>query len=136
MGDATERELVERLEAEGYAAMRAPSSGSATTRDLPDVLAGQPAPGGDRPRSRALVFEEKTSSGDPIYVKKAEADALIRFAEAFGARPYIAVRWKANSFRDTTIYVSHPHEMWETEQFWRAKREDCVDGWAALPAVL
>jgi Holliday junction resolvase len=140
MGDKTEREMVDRLESAGYAAMRAPASGSATERDLPDVIAGQMEPGSegvlDYPVSRALVFEEKTSSGDPVYVEKGEADALLRFAQAFGAEPYIAVRWRSNSLRDTNIYVRHPHDCHTTEKYHRAKREDCVEDWRTLPQIL
>jgi len=39
-GDRRERELVNRLDDAGFAVMRAPASGGATQRELPDVLAG------------------------------------------------------------------------------------------------
>lgn len=39
-GEHRERELVNRLDAIGFAVMRAPASGSATDRELPDALAG------------------------------------------------------------------------------------------------
>ena len=39
-GSRRERELVNKLDEDGYAVMRAPASGAATERELPDVLAG------------------------------------------------------------------------------------------------
>lgn len=84
-GDRRERQLVNALDDRGFAVMRAPASGSATERDLPDVLAGN-----------ADVFyalEAKSSSGDPIYLTAAEVEALVFFAVNFGARPKIGVRF-------------------------------------------
>jgi hypothetical protein len=43
-GDRRERELVNKLDDAGFAVMRAPASGSATARDLPDGLAGEQIP--------------------------------------------------------------------------------------------
>jgi Holliday junction resolvase len=66
-GDRRERELVNRLDGAGFAVMRAPASGSATDRDLPDVLAGD----GDR----FYAIEAKSSAGDPIYLDGAEVES-------------------------------------------------------------
>jgi len=140
-GDASERELVNTLRNDfAYGAIRIPSSGSATDADLPDVLAGECEPGsagvlGYRV-SRALAFEVKKSGGDPVYIGKDEADALVRFAQVFGAEPFIAVRWKSNEIRDTTFYCRHPYDCHETEKYYRAKREDCVEDWDTLPQIL
>lgn len=84
-GERRERELVNRLHDAGFAVMRAPASGSATERDLPDVLAGN---GTD-----FYAIEAKSSSGNPIYLDAAEIDALSYFAENFGAEPRIGVRF-------------------------------------------
>ncbi|AGM11231.1 Holliday junction resolvase [Haloarcula hispanica tailed virus 2] len=129
-GSGGERETVNRLEDEmGWRALRAPGSGSGTDRDRPDVLAGRDG--------RVVMFEVKTSSGKPVYVGREEVEALQRYAEDFGAEAYIAVRWKSNQIRDTTIYVCEPTEMHQTEKFYRAKYEDCVekDAWRALSEV-
>jgi len=64
-GDRRERELVNELDDAGFAVMRAPSSGSATERELPDVLAGD---------------------GEAFY-------AIVYFAQNFGAKPRIGARF-------------------------------------------
>lgn len=81
-GDRAERNLVNALDARGFAVMRAPASGSATDRDLPDVLAGD--------GEVFYAFEVKASSGDPIYVDEAEVRDLHHFAQAFGATAVLA----------------------------------------------
>jgi Holliday junction resolvase len=61
-GSRRERELVNQLDETGFAVMRAPASGSATERELPDVLAGD--------NGYFLAIEAKSSSGDPIYLSQ------------------------------------------------------------------
>lgn len=126
-GDDGEREVVNRLEDEmGWRALRAPGSGGGTDRERPDAIAGRDG--------RVVVFEAKTSSGKPVYVGKDEVAALVQYAADFGAEAYIAIRWKSNQIRDTTIYVANPHDMHETEKNYRAKYEDCVEkaAWTTL----
>lgn len=100
-GDRRERELVNRLDDAGFAVMRAPASGSATARDLPDVLAGN--------GTRFYAIEAKASSGDPIYLDAAEVDALAFFATNFGAEPRIGVRFDEHDwafFEPGDLYVT------------------------------
>ena len=94
-GDRRERELVNALDEAGFAVMRAPASGSATERDLPDVLAGD---GED-----FYAIEAKSSSGQPIYLDGEEVEALLFFARNFGAAPRIAVRFDREDW-----YFFHP----------------------------
>lgn len=84
-GARRERELVNKLNDAGFAVMRAPASGSATERDLPDVLAGD----GDY----FYAIEAKSSSGDPIYLDSEEVASLQYFAESFGAVALIGTRF-------------------------------------------
>lgn len=84
-GDRNERIAVRFLDGEGWAVMRAPASGSATERELPDFLAGD----GDR----FIATEVKSSGGDPIYIGKDEIEALEFFAENFGAEAKVAVKF-------------------------------------------
>ncbi|WP_412781570.1 Holliday junction resolvase Hjc, partial [Aeromonas diversa] len=83
-GDRRERELVNRLDEAGFAVMRAPASGGATQRELPDVLAGN--------SEVFYAIEAKSSSGKPIYLSGEEIEALVYFSRNFGARPKIGVR--------------------------------------------
>lgn len=128
-GAAKERELVREIEAtNGWVGLRAPSSGSATSRDLPDVLAGH--------RGRTLVVELKSSGGDPIYIPEAEVQALTRFATAFGGQALIACRWSSRRLQDATFYLAPPNRLYRTDGgAYRAKYEDMAQ-WTPLGQVL
>ena len=113
-GDRRERELVNLLDEHGYAVMRAPASGSATDRELPDVLAGDD---GD-----FYAIEAKSSSGDPIYLSGEEVEALIFFAQNFGAKARIAVRFDREDW-----YFFHPDDLYETPGGnYRVKKETAL----------
>jgi Holliday junction resolvase len=113
-GDRRERELVNELDAAGFAVMRAPASGSATERDLPDVLAGD----GDR----FFAIEAKSSAGDPIYLSGEEVEALIYFARNFGAKARIAVRFDREDW-----YFFHPGDLHVTDGGnYRVKKETAL----------
>jgi Holliday junction resolvase len=101
-GDRRERELVNRLDEAGFAVMRAPASGSATERELPDVLAGD--------GERFYAVEAKSSSGDPIYLDGAEVEALVYFSRNFGAKPRVGVRFDREDW-----YFFHPGDLHTTD---------------------
>lgn len=102
-GARRERELTNYLDDAHYAVMRAPSSGSATNRDLPDILAAKP--------HERLAIEAKSSKKDKIvYIDFNEIDALRRFAQYFNAQPIIAVRWDQNR----THYFYRPENCDQT----------------------
>jgi holliday junction resolvase Hjr len=113
-GDRVERELVNRLDGAGYAVMRAPASGSATERELPDVLAGN----GDT----FYAIEAKSSSGNPIYLTGEEVEALVFFARNFGAKPRIGVRFDREDW-----YFFHPGDCYVTDGGnYRVKKETAL----------
>lgn len=101
-GDRRERELVNRLDERGFAVMRAPASGSATERELPDVLAGN--------GSVFYAIEAKSSAGDPIYLTGEEVESLVFFAKNFGAKPRIGVRFDREDW-----YFFHPGDLYVTD---------------------
>ena len=114
-GDRRERELVNLLDETGFAVMRAPASGSATARELPDVLAGD---GGV-----FYAIEAKSSAGDPIYLTWEEVDALRFFADSFGAEALIAARFD----REDWAFFA-PHELHQTPKGnFRVKKEKAVE---------
>ena len=84
-GSRVERELVRLLDEAGFAVMRAPASGAATTRELPDVLAGN--------GKLFYAFEVKSSSKNTIYLTGQEVEALVYFSQNFGAKARIGVRF-------------------------------------------
>ncbi|MFB6107640.1 MAG: Holliday junction resolvase Hjc [Haloplanus sp.] len=113
-GDRRERELVNELDGAGFAVMRAPASGSATDRDLPDVLAGN----GDD----FYAIEAKSSAGDPIYLTGEEVEALVYFAQNFGAKARIAVRFDHEDW-----YFFHPGDLYVTDGGnYRVKKETAL----------
>ena len=115
-GDRRERELVNRLDEAGFAVMRAPASGSATGRDLPDVLAGN--------GSAFYAVEAKSSSGDPIYLEGAEVESLIYFSRNFGATPKVGVRFDREDW-----YFFHPADLHTTDAGnYRVKKERALEG--------
>jgi len=113
-GDRRERELVNLLDDAGFAVMRAPSSGSATTRELPDVLAGD--------GERFYAIEVKSSAERPIYLTGEEVEALIFFARNFGAKARIGVRFDREAW-----YFFHPAELHTTDGGnYRVKKETAL----------
>lgn len=113
-GERRERELVNLLDGVGFAVMRAPASGSATDRDLPDVLAGN--------GESFYAIEAKSSNGNPIYLDAEEVEALQFFAENFGAEPRIAIR-----FDEEDWAFFHPGELYVTEAGnYRVKKETAI----------
>ena len=113
-GDRRERELVNALDEAGFAVMRAPASGSATERELPDVLAGD--------GEVFYAIEAKSSAGDPIYLTGEEVEALIYFAQNFGAKPRIGVRFDREDW-----YFFHPADLHVTDGGnYRVKKETAL----------
>ncbi|WP_049929047.1 Holliday junction resolvase Hjc [Halopiger goleimassiliensis] len=113
-GDRRERELVNALDEAGFAVMRAPASGSATDRELPDVLAGD--------GELFYAIEAKSSAGDPIYLTGEEVEALTYFAQNFGAKPRIGVRFDREDW-----YFFHPADLHVTDGGnYRVKKETAI----------
>ena len=113
-GDRRERELVNLLNERGFAVMRAPSSGSATERDLPDVLAGD--------GETFYAIEAKSSSGRPVYLDGEEVEALVYFARNFGAKPRVGVRFDREDW-----YFFHPGDLHVTDGGnYRVKKEKAL----------
>ena len=113
-GDRRERELVNLLDERGFAVMRAPASGAATDRELPDVLAGD--------GEVFYAIEAKSSSGRPIYLTGEEVEALVYFSRNFGAKPRIAAR-----FDREDGYFFHPADLHVTDGGnYRVKKETAL----------
>lgn len=128
-GDRAERSLVNHLDDRGFAVMRAPASGSATERELPDVLCGN--------GHAFWAIEAKVSSGNPIYLDEEEVDALRFFAQNFGASPTVGVRFDAKhgdphygpESDDTGWRFYHPTNLHRTDSGnYRVKKAKMDDG--------
>lgn len=112
-GTRYERELVNALTSFGYGVVRIPSSGSATDRDLPDILAGHPHDSADAlsttPVAEAWAIEHKSGNATTLYVDEGEVEDLRAFAEAFGARPLLGARPVGNGGNRVT-YLLDPED--------------------------
>jgi len=116
-GARYERQLVNTYTSLGWGALRVPTSGSATDRDLPDVLTGHPHPDAtDVANSEAYAIEVKATSGTTAYTGRDELDALTRFASAFGAQPLIAAYFKQQGGSRSRYYLVPPGELRMTDQ--------------------
>lgn len=114
-GDRRERELVNKLYEDEFGVTRIPSSGSSTQRELPDILAGN----GDI----YIAIESKASGGSPIYIKGKEVEELIKFANKFGAKARIAVRFDYEKW-----YFFHPSDLHVTNGGnYRVKKEEALE---------
>jgi len=110
-GDRRERELVNKLDEAGFAVMRAPASGSATERELPDVLAGD--------SETFYAIEAKSAASDRIYLDGEEVYALVYFSRNFGANPRVGVRFDREDW-----YFFHPDDLYQTDGGnYRVKRD-------------
>lgn len=89
-GSASERELVHKFWDAGWAAFRAPASGS-MQHDLPDVIAGH--------GSRKLGIEAKLTTKGVQYFTKIEVASLIAFCNRFGCECWLAVKFSRKGWR-------------------------------------
>jgi holliday junction resolvase len=90
-GTREERDLVKMLWEANCAAMRAPASGGATKKPLPDVIAGN--------GSIYLAIEVKSSSLERIYINSEKIEGLREFSDIFGAKPYVGAKFKNKKWR-------------------------------------
>lgn len=108
-GSRYERQLVTILHDQGYGVSRTPSSGSASDRDLPDILAGEPVFESDSyvgvPKSRPWAIELKVGDQTTLYVEEYEVDALRSFANRFGAQPYLVARYTSHDSPTSYFFV-------------------------------
>jgi Holliday junction resolvase len=133
-GSRAERELVGALADEGWGVLRAPASGSGTTRSLPDVLAGQ--------NGTMFAFELKSSSDETLYLDSEEVAELKTFCRFFGGLPRIAVRFNEEHGDPTYgedipgIYVLRPSALYRTEEGnYRVKKETALEQGALYTAL-
>lgn len=126
-GSQRERELVILFDTNGFAVMRAPASGGATDRELPDVLAGN--------GNTFYAVEAKSSGGDPIYIKEQEVEELTYFAENFGAKPLLGARFDSEygdpSYGNDDVagwYFFDPKDVYRTDSGnYRIKKETALE---------
>lgn len=113
-GSKYERELRDWFYKNDAVALRIPSSGSGTKRELPDVLG--------RVGGYDFAIELKYSGVDYARYSVQEANDLIDFAELWGAIPCFVARFSY----DTDYYVMTPAtlpEQWEDKRTFSMPRK-------------
>lgn len=119
-GARYERNLVNLLDEAGLGALRIPSSGSSTERDLPDILVGEPVKDPTRPElngwglSHLWFLELKSGGATTLYVDKREVEALERVASTWGGTPLLAARFTTQA-SPTHYYLVRPDDARETD---------------------
>jgi Holliday junction resolvase len=88
-GTNAERELIHKLWASGFAAIRSAGSGS-MRYPSPDILAAK--------NGRTIAVECKITKDSSKYLEKQEIEDLEKFASIFNAEPSIAVKFKGEDW--------------------------------------
>lgn len=120
-GARYERMLVNELVDEGWFAMRAGSSGSATDNDLPDVIAGNEGNG--------YAIELKFSADSKVWIDEEKMDGLQFVAYQMGATPLAVGRFKG----DTTFYAWTPSACGRTDSGSYVIGEDLTENAMVIP---
>ena len=114
-GSRYERELVGHFRDAGWGALRLPSSGSATARDLPDVLAGRANPPNALGEQTTWLYavEAKSGKASTLYVDGDEVAAIRAFADVWGATPLLGAR-STRRGTPTAHYLVRPADARQT----------------------
>ncbi|MCQ4152952.1 MAG: Holliday junction resolvase [Archaeoglobi archaeon] len=118
-GSRFERDLIEELWKNGFAAIRVAGSG-VSHFPCPDIVAGD--------GKRFFAIEVKMRSSLPLYLTEEEIEKLRRFSEVFGAEEIIALKLPRKKWR-----FFKPEELGETSKGYRidddiyAKGKDIFD---------
>lgn len=124
-GSDEERRLCRWFADDGWCVMKSPSSGSATAREQPDVLAGHPT-------GPAYAIELKTRSDTRAYVEASEVEDLKVVAAAFDADLRLVARWS----QDKSFYAYHPDDLQRTDGGAYVLRKDERDAGEEFPPAI
>ena len=88
-GINAERELVHKFWSVNWACLRIAGSGS-SRYPSPDILVGN--------KLRRLAIECKVTKEQKKYFEKNSVEALRKFADVFGAEPWVAIKFKGSDW--------------------------------------
>lgn len=106
------RECINAFVDAGWGAMAAPASGSATERDLPDLVAGRQVFAVTA--TKLYAIEHKCGDATTLYVDADEVDALEAFCERFGATPLLGARFTTQT-TGKEHYLVRPEDARQTD---------------------
>lgn len=124
-GSKYERELVQRFWDAGFGVIRAPTSGGATSRALPDIVAGN---------GRVYyAIEVKMRRKFPIYIRREQVRELEEFSERFGAKAFIAIKLPYKAWKFVPVeFLSRKgknYKVGEEEYLKGLELEDLLEGY-------
>lgn len=128
-GATYERELCDRFRAAGWGCIRLGASGAGGDADLPDVFAGRNL---ETDYGQAWSVELKSGKADILYVDADEVAALTRFADRFGATPYLGIR-STQQATPTATFLVRPADARRTDS---GRYAVDVDGVADVASVV
>jgi len=107
-GDRAERELSNWLEDEAdWYAQRTGSSGAATDRPRPDVIATRREPPQATRHSRVAMIEVKAATDGTVHLDEHEVDELMEAAARAGGEVWVVVRPSFNSHDQWHVFDVH-----------------------------
>lgn len=113
-GSKAEREFSNWLEDEaGWYAQRTGSSGAATDRARPDVIAALGDPPVVAGRSRVAMIEVKAHADGTVHLDESEIEELSEAADRAGAGAWVVIRPSFNSHDQWHVFALH--ELHETD---------------------
>lgn len=110
-GDRAERELVNMFYDHGFASIRVPASGGATTRELPDIHVGN--------GNNTYSIECKRRGSGTFYVGWKEVFGLLLFSNMMGSKARIGVRFDREDWK-----FYHPADLHKTDSGSRRVDQD------------
>ena len=123
-GSRYERELVQRFWDAGFGVMRAPTSGGATSRALPDIVAGN--------GKVYYAIEVKMKKELPIYIREEQVEEIKEFSRRFGAKAFIAVKLPYKEWRFVPVELlsknGKNYRVSEEEYLKGLRLEDLLEG--------
>jgi len=123
-GSRYERELVQRFWDAGFGVVRAPTSGGATSRALPDIVAGN--------SKVYYAIEVKMKKELPVYIREEQVEEIKELSRRFGAKAFIAVKLPYKEWRFVPVELlsknSKNYKVGREEYLKDLKLEDLLEG--------
>ncbi|MCD6148132.1 Holliday junction resolvase [bacterium] len=123
-GTYYERKLVNAFWEAGFGVMRAPTSGGATSRALPDIVAGN--------GKVYYAIEVKMKKELPVYIREEQVEEIKEFSRRFGAKAFIAVKLPYKEWRFVPVELlsknGKNYRVGEEEYLKGLRLEDLLEG--------
>ena len=99
----------------GFGVIRAPTSGGATDRALPDIVAGN--------GSKYYAIEVKAKKQLPVYIRPEQVEELKEFSRRFGAKSLIAIKLPYKEW--VFVFVN---ELTKNSKYYKVGKKEYLNG--------